>query len=211
VRHKLTVLRQTDTGVRRFQELVRELAVLLAYEALADLTVVAKTVTTPLDEAAGFTLIEQVALVPILRAGLGMVDSIWNLLPEAQVGHIGLYRDEETLQPVEYYCKLPPVDQVDVCLLLDPMLATGGSAVAACNILKRHGLRRIKYLGLIAAPEGIAKLHEHHPDIDIHIAAADCCLNDKGYIVPGLGDAGDRLFGTKVDEAARIPNTAGAS
>ena len=208
VRHKLTVLRQTDTGVRRFQELVRELAALLAYEALADLAVVEKTVITPLDEAAGFGLVEQVALVPVLRAGLGMVDPIWNLLPEAQVGHIGLYRDEETLQPVEYYCKLPPADQVDVCLLLDPMLATGGSAVAACNILKRHGLRRIKYLGLIAAPEGIAKLQELHPDVDIHIAAADCCLDDRGYIVPGLGDAGDRLFGTRVEEAARIPHPA---
>jgi uracil phosphoribosyltransferase len=128
------------------------------------------------------------------------------LLPEAQVGHIGLYRDEETLNPVEYYSKLPPANQVDVCLLLDPMLATGGSAVAACNILKRWGMRRVKYVGLIAAPEGIGRLHEAHPDVDIHIAAADCCLNDRGYIVPGLGDAGDRLFGTKVDQATRIPN-----
>jgi uracil phosphoribosyltransferase len=204
-RHKLTLLRQTDTGVRRFQELVWELTTLLAYEALADLAVVEKTVTTPLAEADGYALAEQVALVPVLRAGLGMVDPIWNLLPEAQVGHIGLYRDEETLQPVQYYCKLPLASQVDVCLLLDPMLATGGSAVAACNILKQHGLGRIKYLGLIAAPDGVARMHEHHPDVAIHIAAADCCLNDKGYIVPGLGDAGDRLFGTKVDEAARIP------
>jgi uracil phosphoribosyltransferase len=198
-------LRQTDTGVRRFQELVWELTTLLAYEALADLAVVEKTVTTPLAEAGGYALVEQVALVPVLRAGLGMVDPIWNLLPEAQVGHIGLYRDEETLQPVQYYCKLPPASQVDVCLLLDLMLATGGSAVAACSILKQHGLRRIKYLGLIAAPDGIARMYEHHPDVAIHIAAADCCLNDRGYIVPGLGDAGDRLFGTKMDEAARIP------
>jgi uracil phosphoribosyltransferase len=207
VRHKITVLRQTDTGVRRFRELAWELTTLLAYEALADLAVADKTVTTPLDEAAGYALVERVALVPVLRAGLGMVDPIWNLLPEAQVGHIGLYRDEETLQPVEYYCKLPPANQVDLCLLLDPMLATGGSAVAGCNILKRHGMRHIKYLGLIAAPEGIARLHEIHPDVDIHIAVADCCLNDQGYIVPGLGDAGDRLFGTKVDEATRIPST----
>ncbi|MGD8624846.1 MAG: uracil phosphoribosyltransferase [Anaerolineae bacterium] len=205
VRHKVTVLRQTDTGVRRFREIVWELAALLAYEALADLTLVEKEVTTPLDQATGYSLAERVALVPILRAGLGMVDPIWNLLPEAQVGHIGLYRDEETLQPVEYYSKLPAADQVDVCLLLDPMLATGGSAVAACNILKREGLRRIKYLGLIAAPEGIERLHGAHPDVDIYIAAADCCLNDRGYIVPGLGDAGDRLFGTKIDEAERIP------
>ncbi|MGC9335133.1 MAG: uracil phosphoribosyltransferase [Anaerolineae bacterium] len=207
VRHKITVLRQTDTGVRRFRELVWELAALLAYEALSDLTLAAKQVLTPLAEATGHALVERIALVPILRAGLGMVDPIWDLLPEAQVGHIGLYRDEETLEPVEYYCKLPPGDQVDVCLLLDPMLATGGSAVAACNILKRAGIGRIKYLGLIAAPEGIARLHEAHPDVAIHIAAADCCLNDRGYIVPGLGDAGDRLFGTRVDGAARIPRT----
>lgn len=206
VRHKLTILRQTDTGVRRFRELAWELTTLLAYEALADLALAGKTVTTPLDQATGYVLAERVALVPVLRAGLGMVDPVWNLLPEAQVGHIGLYRDEKTLKPVEYYSKLPPANQVDVCLLLDPMLATGGSAVAACNILKRWGLLRIKYVGLIAAPEGIARLHEVHPDVDIHIAAADCCLNDNGYIVPGLGDAGDRLFGTKVDEATRIPN-----
>ncbi len=207
MRHKLTVLRRTDTGVRRFRELVWELTTLLAYEALADLVVVEKMVTTPLDQAAGHVLAERVALVPVLRAGLGMVDPIWNLIPEAQVGHIGLYRDEATLQPVEYYSKLPPASQVDVCLLLDPMLATGGSALAACQILKRQGMRRIKYVGLIAAPEGLARLHEAHPDVDIHVAAVDCCLNDLGYIVPGLGDAGDRLFGTKVDEAARIPNT----
>lgn len=207
VRHKLTVLRQSNTGVRRFQELVQELTMLLAYEALADLALVEASVTTPLDEAEGYLLTERVALVPILRAGLGMVDPIWDLIPHAQVGHIGLYRDEDTLQPVQYYSKLPSASQVDLCLLLDPMLATGGSAVAACNILKRWGIRRIKYIGLIAAPEGIARLHKAHPDIDIHIAAADCCLNDKGYIVPGLGDAGDRLFGTRLEEAARIPES----
>ena len=206
VRHKLTLLRQTDTGVRHFRELIWDLTTLLAYEALADLALHETSVTTPLDRTVGHVLAERVALVPVLRAGLGMVDPIWNLIPDAQVGHIGLYRDEETLQPVEYYSKLPPADQVDVCFLLDPMLATGGSAVAACNILKRWGMQRIKYMGLIAAPEGIDCLHQAHPDVDIHIAAADCCLNDKGYIVPGLGDAGDRLFGTKVDEATRIPN-----
>ena len=208
VRHKLTVLRQSHTGVRRFRELLWELTTLLAYEALTDLAVRETLVTTPLDEAAGYELAERLALVPVLRAGLGMVDPIWNLIPDAQVGHIGLYRDEETLQPVEYYCKLPSPGQVDVSLLLDPMLATGGSAVAACDILKRQGLRRIKYLGLIAAPEGIARLQEAHPDVDIHIAAADCCLNHRGYIVPGLGDAGDRLFGTKMDQPARIPSPA---
>jgi uracil phosphoribosyltransferase len=151
-------------------------------------------------------LAERVTLVPILRAGLGMVDPIWNLIPDAQVGHIGLYRDEVTLLPVEYYCKLPPASQVDTCILLDPMLATGGSATAACNILHGRGIHRIKYLGLIAAPEGIARLHGAHPEVDIHVAAVDRCLNDRGYIVPGLGDAGDRLFGTKVEEATRIPD-----
>jgi uracil phosphoribosyltransferase len=205
VQHKVTVLRQADTGVRRFQELVKELTMLLAYEALADLALVEASVTTPLDEAEGHLLTERVALVPILRAGLGMVDPIWDLIPHAQVGHIGLYRDEDTLQPVQYYSKLPPASQVDLCLLLDPMLATGGSAVAACNILKRWGIRRVKYIGLIAALEGIARLQGAHPDVDIHIAVADCCLNDKGYIVPGLGDAGDRLFGTRMREASRIP------
>jgi uracil phosphoribosyltransferase len=206
VRHKLTLLRQTQTGVRGFRELLWDLTALLAYEALADLRLTETLVTTPLDEAPGYILAERVALVPVLRAGLGMVDPIWNLIPDAQVGHIGLYRDEDTLQPVEYYSKLPPADQVDVCLLLDPMLATGGSAVAACNILMRWGIKRIKYVGLIAAPEGIIRLGASHPDVDIHIAAADCCLNDKGYIVPGLGDAGDRLFGTKMDEPTRIPS-----
>ena len=209
VRHKLTVLRQTDTGVRRFQEVVRELSTLLAYEVLADLALTETTVTTPLAEAAGHILAERVALVPILRAGLGMVDPIWSLIPEAQVGHIGLYRNEDTLQPVEYYCKLPPSSQVDVCLLLDPMLATGGSTTAACNILKGHGIRRVKFLGLIAAPEGITQLHGAHPDVDIHVGVVDCCLNNRGYIVPGLGDAGDRLFGTKVEEATRIPPITG--
>ncbi len=211
VRHKLTVLRQSGTGVRRFQELVWELTTLLAYEALADLALTDTSVTTPLAESAGHVLSERIALVPILRAGLGMVDPIWNLIPDAQVGHIGLYRDEETLQPVQYYSKLPPANQVDVCLLLDPMLATGGSTTAACTILKDHGIRRIKFVGLIAAPEGIAQLHSVHPDIDIHVATVDCCLDDRGYIVPGLGDAGDRLFGTKVDEAAQIPDSPASS
>jgi uracil phosphoribosyltransferase len=155
-------------------------------------------------QAAGHRLAEQVALVPILRAGLGMVDPIWDLIPDAQVGHIGLYRDEATLRPVQYYSKLPAANQVDVCLLLDPMLATGGSATAGCDILKRWGIRHIKYIGLIAAPEGITRLHDAHPDVDIYVAAVDCCLNDQGYIVPGLGDAGDRLFGTRISETQPI-------
>jgi uracil phosphoribosyltransferase len=211
VRHKLTFLRQSGTGVRRFQELVWELTTLLAYEALADLALTDRSVTTPLAESAGHVLSERIALVPILRAGLGMVDPIWNLIPDAQVGHIGLYRDEETLQPVQYYSKLPAASQVDICLLLDPMLATGGSTTAACTILKDHGIRRIKFVGLIAAPEGITQVHSVHPDIDIHVATIDCCLDDRGYIVPGLGDAGDRLFGTKVDEAAQIPDSPASS
>jgi uracil phosphoribosyltransferase len=193
--------------VHGVQELVWELTTLLAYEALADLAMTQTSVSTPLAETKGHVLAERVALVPILRAGLGMVNSVWSLIPDAQVGHIGLYRDEATLQPVEYYSKLPPASQMDVCLLLDPMLATGGSTTAACNILKRHGICRIKYLGLIAAPEGIAQLQGAHPDVEIHVAAVDSCLNDRGYIVPGLGDAGDRLFGTKVEEAALIPDS----
>lgn len=204
VQFKLTLLRQVQTGVRRFHELMWDISSLLGYEALADLALAEMSVTTPLGPAVGQQLAERVALVPVLRAGLGMVDPIWNLIPDAQVGHIGLYRDEETLQPVEYFCKLPPASQVDVCLLLDPMLATGGSARAACAILKRYGIRRIKYVGLIAAPEGVARLHADHPDVDIHLAKVDCCLNDKGYIVPGLGDAGDRLFGTRISAPHRL-------
>jgi len=204
VQFKLTLLRQVQTGVRRFHELMWDISSLLGYEALADLALTDMSVTTPLGPAVGQRLADQVALVPVLRAGLGMVDPIWNLIPDAQVGHIGLYRDEETLQPVEYFCKLPPAGQVDVCLLLDPMLATGGSATAACVILKRHGIRRIKYVGLIAAPEGVARLHGDHPDVDIHLAKVDCCLNEQGYIVPGLGDAGDRLFGTHISAVHRL-------
>lgn len=204
VQFKLTLLRQVQTGVRRFRELMWDISSLLGYEALSDLTLTDVAVTTPLGEATGHWLAERLALVPVLRAGLGMVDPIWNLIPDAQVGHIGLYRDEATLLPVEYFCKLPPAAEVDVCLLLDPMLATGGSATAACAILKRHGLGRIKYIGLIAAPEGIARLQAEHPDVDIHVAVVDRCLNEQGYIVPGLGDAGDRLFGTRISAAHRL-------
>jgi uracil phosphoribosyltransferase len=204
VQFKLTLLRQVQTGVRRFRELMWDVSSLLGYEALADLAVSEMKVTTPLGQATGFQIADRLALVPILRAGLGMVDPIWNLIPDAQVGHIGLYRDEETLLPVEYFCKLPPAREVDVCLLLDPMLATGGSATAACDILKRHGIRRIKYVGLIAAPEGIERLHGEHPNVDIHVAVVDCCLNENGYIVPGLGDAGDRLFGTRISAPHRL-------
>jgi uracil phosphoribosyltransferase len=196
IRHKLTLLRNMHTEPKKFRELVREIAILLAYEATQDLSVEAVEVQTPLAPAQGFDLHDPIGLVPILRAGLGMVDGIWEMMPSAEVWHIGLYRDERTLRPVEYYNKLPVAPTVHVCLILDPMLATGGSAVATVDILKRWGARRIKFVGLIAAPEGIERLSRAHPDVPIHVAAIDDHLNNIGYIVPGLGDAGDRQFGT---------------
>jgi uracil phosphoribosyltransferase len=196
VAHKLAHLRDKETDARKFRELVRELSALLAYEATADLRTVSRTVETPMGAAEGKELKFRIGLVPILRAGLGMVEGIWWLLPSAQVWHIGLYRDEETLKPVEYYNKLPVAPTVNVVLVLDPMLATGGSAVATVDILKEWGVEKIKFVGLIGAPEGIAHLQEHHPEVPIHLAAVDEKLNDIGYIVPGLGDAGDRQFGT---------------
>lgn len=196
VRHKLTLLRDTGTEPKKFRELVREIAILMAYEATADLGLAERMVATPMGEAAGYQLQEQIGLVPILRAGLGMVDGIWEMMPGAEVWHIGLYRDEETLKPVFYYNKLPTSPTVQLCLVLDPMLATGGSAVAAVNMLKEWGAERIKFVGILAAPEGIAHLQEEHPDVPIYVAAVDERLNDVGFIVPGLGDAGDRQFGT---------------
>ena len=196
VAHKLARLRDTKTDPKRFRELVREIAALMAYEATADLATVERQIQTPLAAATGVDLREKIGLVPILRAGLGMVEGFWELMPSAEVWHIGLYRDERTLQPVEYYNKLPVEPTVSVCLILDPMLATGGSAVAAAGVLKRWGVSRIKFVGVIGAPEGIQNMQRHHPDVPIHLAAIDDHLNDKGYIVPGLGDAGDRQFGT---------------
>jgi uracil phosphoribosyltransferase len=196
VKHKLTLLRDMKTEPKKFRELIRELAMLIAYEATADLALVDKDVITPMGHTQGAQLADKIGLVPILRAGLGMVDGIWDLMPSAEVWHIGLYRDEKTLRPVEYYNKLPVSPTVEVCLILDPMLATGGSAVATCDILKKWGARRVKFVGLIAAPEGIERLSGAHPDVPIHVAAVDNRLNDIGYIVPGLGDAGDRQFGT---------------
>jgi uracil phosphoribosyltransferase len=193
---KLTVLRNTKTDSKSFRELVREIAALLAYEATLDLAVHEVDVQTPLAIAKGTKLIDRVGLVPILRAGLGMVEGVWELMPGSEVWHIGLYRDEKTLKPVSYYNKLPIEPTVSVCLVLDPMLATGGSAVATVDILKEWGVKKIKYVGILAAPEGIERLHSAHPDVPIHIAAIDKCLNEHGYIVPGLGDAGDRQFGT---------------
>jgi len=196
VAHKLTKLRDRNTDPKKFRELIREVSALIAYEATRDLATVPTSVVTPMGETQGTVLREKVGLVPILRAGLGMVEGIWDLMPSSEVWHIGLYRDERTLKPVEYYNKLPIEPTVSVCLVLDPMLATGGSAVAAIDILKRWGVSKIKFVGLIAAPEGIDNLSRHHPDVPIHLAAVDSHLNDIGYIVPGLGDAGDRQFGT---------------
>jgi uracil phosphoribosyltransferase len=196
VRHKLTLLRRSRTEPKKFRELARELAILLAYEATQDLALNEMQVETPMGMAEGALLQEKIGLVPILRAGLGMVHGIWEMMPSAEVWHIGLYRDEETLKPVEYYNKLPVDPTVQVVLILDPMLATGGSAVATVNILKEWGASRIKFVALIAAPEGVKTLSEAHPDVPIYVGAIDERLNDVGFIVPGLGDAGDRMFGT---------------
>jgi uracil phosphoribosyltransferase len=196
IAHKLGKLRSTSTEPKKFRELVREITGLLAYEATADLKISQKTVVTPMGTAPAAELEEKVGLVPILRAGLGMVEGIWELMPSAEVWHIGIYRDEKTLKPVQYYNKLPTEPTVSVCLILDPMLATGGSAVATVDILKAWGVKRIKFVGLIGAPEGIKAMQDHHPDVPIYLAAVDDHLNEVGYIVPGLGDAGDRQFGT---------------
>ena len=203
--HKLALIRSAGTEFKKFRELLREIAMLLGYEATRDLALRETRVITPLAETKGFELAEKIGLVPILRAGLGMVEGIWELMPSAEVWHIGIYRDHKTLQPVQYYNKLPVSPTVQVCLVLDPMLATGGSAVATVNVLKAWGTRRIKFVGVIAAPEGLRALITAHPDVDIHIAAVDDHLTPppaspsdppEGYIVPGLGDAGDRQFGT---------------
>lgn len=202
VRHKLTLLRRQETEPKKFRELINELATMLVYEATCDLPLQDFVVNTPLTATHGAVMAEKVGLVPILRAGLGMVEGAWQLLPQAEVWHLGLYRDERTLRPVEYYNKLPIAPTVQLCLILDPMLATGGSATAAVEVLKRWGVQRIKFVGLIAAPEGIRALQTEHPDVDIHVAAIDQRLTTdadpfpSGFIWPGLGDAGDRQFGT---------------
>ncbi|HEY0444761.1 MAG TPA: uracil phosphoribosyltransferase, partial [Candidatus Limnocylindrales bacterium] len=180
----------------KFREVVRELSWLLGYEALRDARVRPITIETPMEQMKAHELADRIGLVPILRAGLGMVDAMLELMPTAQVWHLGLFRDERTLRPVEYYNRLPDSATVDVCLILDPMLATGGSATAAIEVLKRWGAERIKLVNLIAAPEGVRAVAEAHPDVQIHCAALDRQLNEKGYIMPGLGDAGDRQFGT---------------
>ena len=196
VKHKLSKLRDAETTPKKFRELIREIAGLIAYEATSDLLISPVEVQTPLALTQGWELKEKIGLVPILRSGLGMVEGVWELVPTAEVWHIGLYRDEKTLKPVEYYNKLPVAPSVGVCLILDPMLATGGSAVATISILKKWGVQRIKFMGIIAAPEGIQTVHDEHPDVPLYLAAVDEHLNEVGYIVPGLGDAGDRQFGT---------------
>ncbi len=196
VLHKLALLRHIATEPKKFRELVRELTQFLIYEATLDLPLEPRAITTPLAPLTGARIAERIGLVPILRAGLGMVDPILDLIPTAHVWHLGVYRDHATLMPVTYYNKLPPEVDVDLCLVLDPMLATGGSACAAVDILKQWGAQRIAFLGLIAAPEGVQALQAAHPDVPIFLAALDERLNERGYIVPGLGDAGDRQFGT---------------
>ncbi len=205
VKQKLAILRDKTTSTVVFRRTIAEIATLLAVEATADVRLETSSVTTPLAETTGARIAERIALVPILRAGLGMVEGIWQLLPEAQVWHIGVFRDHETLKPVPYYNKLPAQPRLDLCLVLDPMLATGGSAIAAVDMLKESSIPRIKYLGIIAAPEGVRALTAAHPDVAIYLGAIDDHLTPppsspddppEGYIVPGLGDAGDRQFGT---------------
>jgi len=196
VKHKIALLRDVETQPKKFREVVRELSMLLGYEATRDLTLVAEQVITPMGTANARRLRTKIGLVPILRAGLGMVEGMLEMIPTAEVWHIGLYRDERTLHPVEYYNRLPTPNRVQVSIVLDPMLATGGTAEASVDILKRWGCERIKYVGLLAAPEGVERLSKAHPDVAINVAAVDERLNDIGYIVPGLGDAGDRQFGT---------------
>lgn len=198
IQHKLTYIRDINTGTKEFRELVDEVATLMAYEITRDLPLTEKEIETPVQKGMSNVLAgKKLGIVPILRAGLGMVEGVLNLIPAAKVGHIGLYRDPETLEPVEYYVKLPSdVSERDL-ILVDPMLATGGSAIEAVNSLKKRGAKKIRFMCLIAAPEGVKAMTDAHPDVDIYIAALDEKLDEKGYIVPGLGDAGDRLFGTK--------------
>ena len=198
IRHKLAIIRNKTTDTKQFREVIKELATLMAYESFKDVPTQEIVVETPLETTTQTVVKENsIAIVPILRAGLGMVDGILSLFPAAKVGHIGLYRDEETLEPQEYYCKLPSNIEEKVVMVVDPMLATGGSAVDAINMLKKRGCKRIKFMAIIAAPEGVEKVASAHPDVEIFVSTLDRCLNEHGYILPGLGDAGDRIFGTK--------------
>ncbi|MCI5839856.1 MAG: uracil phosphoribosyltransferase [Peptoniphilaceae bacterium] len=198
IKHKLTILRDKNTGTNEFRQLIKEISVLLAYSAGNDLSLEEFEIETPVAKTTGYRLSgKKLGIVPILRAGLGMVDGVLDVFPAARVGHIGMYRDEETLKPVDYYCKLPKDANKRDIFLLDPMLATGGSACDAIEKLKNLGVESIKMLNIIAAPEGVEKVRKEHPDVNLYIASIDEKLNENGYIVPGLGDAGDRLFGTK--------------
>lgn len=197
ITHKLSIMRNRKTGSKDFRELLNEIAMLMGYEVFRDLPLEEITIETPITKMkAKMVSGRKLAIVPILRAGLGMVDGLQNLVPVAKVGHIGMYRDPETHKPVEYYCKLPTDIEERLVVLVDPMLATGGSAVDALCKLKEHGCRNIRFMCLVAAPEGVKAVQEAHPDVDIYTAALDECLNERAYIVPGLGDAGDRIFGT---------------
>lgn len=198
IRHKLAIIRNKETDTKQFREIIKELATLMAYESFKDVPTQEIVVETPLETTTQTVVKENsIAIVPILRAGLGMVDGILSLFPAAKVGHIGLYRDEETLEPQEYYCKLPTGIDEKVVMVVDPMLATGGSACDAVKMLKKRGCKKIKLMSIIAAPEGVEKVASEHPDIEIFVSTLDRCLNEHGYILPGLGDAGDRIFGTK--------------
>ena len=195
--HKMTIIRDKNTGSKAFRETVSEIGGLITYEISRDFSTVNKEIETPVVKMTAHELEKKVVIVPILRAGLGMVDGIHNMIPHAKIGHVGLYRDEETLEPHTYYSKFPEQTKESVVLVVDPMLATGGSASAAIDILKKVGAKDIRYVGLVGCPEGVARLQKDHPDVDIYLAALDSHLNELGYIVPGLGDCGDRLFGTK--------------
>lgn len=198
IQHKLAIIRNKDTDTKQFRDIVKELATLMAYESFKDVPTQEIVVETPLEKTTQTVVKENsIAIVPILRAGLGMVDGILTLFPAAKVGHIGLYRDEETLEPQEYYCKLPTNIEQKVVMVVDPMLATGGSACDAIQMLKKRGCDKIKLMSIIAAPEGVEKVATTHPDVEVFVATLDRCLNEHGYILPGLGDAGDRIFGTK--------------
>lgn len=198
IQHKVGIIRRVETGSKDFREIISEIAMLMCYEATRDLQLEDIEIDTPICKATVKELKgKKLAVVPILRAGLGMVDGMLNMIPAAKVGHIGLYRDPETLEPVEYYCKLPADCAEREVFVVDPMLATGGSSAAAITLLKNRGVKHIRFMCIIAAPEGIKKMQEEHPDVDIYVGALDEKLNEHGYIVPGLGDAGDRIFGTK--------------
>jgi len=197
IKHKLTIMRSTETGAKDFRQNLEEIASLMAYEITRDLPLKDVPIETPMGKTTGKELDKKIVLVPVLRAGLGMVNGIQNMIPTAKVGHIGVYRDEETLEPQSYYNKLPATIKDSIVLVLDPMLATGGSAVAAINYVKETGAKHIKMVCLVGVQEGIDNIQKHHPDVDIYLAAQDEKLNEIGYIVPGLGDAGDRIFGTK--------------